>query len=188
MAEQIKAGTYELVAERWDELVSKPTEPARYKRHLRGDQVRLTQEEAERLVTAGAVVEPGALQRAAVEQARQQYLAALQALPDGLRDEFLAEQTVAEVAEQLAEDDSAAEQLSGPTGQNPTSSDPATAVTSLSQEPSGGDRAVASTLTRPPKTAPEQAWIDFAVAQGADFEDAKKLGKKALIERYGDGS
>lgn len=182
MAEQAEAGTYELIAERWDELVSKPGEPARYARHVRGDTVELDQEEAERLVAGGAVVKPGELQLAAAEAARQQYLATLSALPDSVREQFLGEQTPVEAADTFVADDPTGESLLPDLG--PTSSDPATAVTSLSPEPTGGDRAVGHPA-RPAKAAATSAWVDYAVAQGADPDEAQKLDKKDLIARYG---
>lgn len=55
----IKAGDYELVALRWDEITSKPGEPLDFVRHHRGDTVTLSVEDARRLVVAGAVVKPG---------------------------------------------------------------------------------------------------------------------------------
>lgn len=55
---KIKAGKYELVALRWDEILSKPGEPFDFTRHHRGDEVTLNVEEARRLVLAGAVVKP----------------------------------------------------------------------------------------------------------------------------------
>ena len=56
----IKAGEYELVALRWDEITSKPGEPFDFVRHRKGDKVTLDVEQARRLVVAGAVVKPGA--------------------------------------------------------------------------------------------------------------------------------
>lgn len=84
----IKAGTYELVALRWDEPTSKPGEPFTFVRHRRGDKVELSESEAKRLVLAGAVVEPGALERSAAERARREYEAALAQVPDVVRAEM----------------------------------------------------------------------------------------------------
>ncbi len=66
---ELKAGKYELVAESWDETVSKPGEPYDYKRHRKGDVVQLNVEDARRLVAAGAVVKPGEREKLAAEQA-----------------------------------------------------------------------------------------------------------------------
>jgi len=72
---------YELVAVLWDEPTSKPGEPFVFKRHRQGDLVELSEDDAARLLAAGAVVEPGAVERAQVEALRLQYEAALAALP-----------------------------------------------------------------------------------------------------------
>lgn len=85
---EIKAGPYELVAELWDKPISKPGEPFDFIRYRKGDTVDLSVDEARRLFTAGAVVEPGAIQKAALEQARQAYEAALAMVPDHLRSEL----------------------------------------------------------------------------------------------------
>lgn len=37
----------------------------------------------------------------------------------------------------------------------------------------------------PPKAASKEAWVDFAVAQGADRAEAEDSTKAELIERYG---
>lgn len=85
---EIKAGSYELVAELWDKPTSKPGEPFDFIRYRKGDTVELSAEEARRLFTTGAVVEPGAAQKAAAEQARLAYEAALALVPDSLRSEL----------------------------------------------------------------------------------------------------
>lgn len=84
--DDIKAGEYELTAELWDEITSKPGQPFTFKRHRKGELVDLNAEDARRLVLAGAVVEPGSIERAQVEALRQQYLAALAALPPEVVD------------------------------------------------------------------------------------------------------
>lgn len=90
----VKAGKYQLVAVRWDQITSKPGEPLDYVRHRRGDVVDLNTEDAKRLVAAGAVVKPGQLEKSAVEQARalaeraqRDYEAALAGLPEDVRTE-----------------------------------------------------------------------------------------------------
>ncbi|OZC62140.1 hypothetical protein CH267_00945 [Rhodococcus sp. 06-621-2] len=88
----VKGGEYELVAAQFDKILSKPGEPFDFKRYRQGDRVTLDVEEAKRLWLAGAIVEPGARQRAAAEAARQQYEAALAALPDEIREQVLADQ------------------------------------------------------------------------------------------------
>ena len=81
----IKAGEYELVAELFDQALSKPGEPFRYKRHRKGDLVTLDAAEARRLYAAGAVVVPGDRERAALEAARVQYAAVEARLPANQR-------------------------------------------------------------------------------------------------------
>ncbi len=83
-----KAGTYELVAERWDEITSKPGEPFDFVRHVKGDKVKLNVEDARRLVDGGAVVTPGEREKAAVEQAKAAYAAALSQVPAELLDQL----------------------------------------------------------------------------------------------------
>lgn len=81
----ITAGTYELVSQQWDQPTSKPGEPFTYKRHRAGARIELDEAEARRLFLAGAVVEPGARERAEVERLRAQ-IAALEAnLPEDVR-------------------------------------------------------------------------------------------------------
>jgi hypothetical protein len=97
----VKAGKYQLVAARWDQITSKPGEPLDYIRHRRGAILDLTAEDAKRLVAAGAVVKPGQLEkeaadraRAAAEQAAANYQAILAELPEDVRAE-VAPETVA---------------------------------------------------------------------------------------------
>ena len=87
----IKAGKYEVAALFWERPTSKLGEPYDYVRHNRGDIVTLDVEEARRLVQAGAVVEPGARERAAAAFLKAQYEAALAALPQPTSDDPLAE-------------------------------------------------------------------------------------------------
>lgn len=91
----VKAGKYQLVAVRWDQITSKPGEPLDYIRHRRGAIVDLTAEDAKRLVAAGAVVKPGQLEKTKAEQARAlaeraaaEYQAILAGLPEDVRAEI----------------------------------------------------------------------------------------------------
>lgn len=84
----VKAGKYELLANRWDEQTSKPGEPFAYIRHVQGDVIDLNAEDAARLLSAAAVGEPGARQRAAAAQAKALYEAALALIPEGLRGDL----------------------------------------------------------------------------------------------------
>ena len=88
----VKAGEYELVAVQFDKILSKPGEPFDFKRYRQGDRVPLDVEDAKRLWLAGAIIEPGSRERATAEAARQQYEAALAALPPEVREQVLAEQ------------------------------------------------------------------------------------------------
>lgn len=94
----VTAGKYQLVSPRWDQITSKPGEPLDYIRHRRGDIVELNAEDAKRLVAAGAVVKPGALEKAKAEQARElaeraaaDYRAILAGLPEDVRSEVAPE-------------------------------------------------------------------------------------------------
>ena len=78
----VKAGNYELVAELFDQPNSKPEDKVfLFTRYRKGDIVSLDEDEAKRLVAAGAVVEPGSLERARVAALRAAYEAALAQLP-----------------------------------------------------------------------------------------------------------
>lgn len=88
----VKAGKYQLVAPRWDQITSKPGEPLEFIRHRRGAIVELNTEDAKRLVGAGAVVKPGQLEKTKAEQARAiaeraaaEYQAILAGLPEDVR-------------------------------------------------------------------------------------------------------
>jgi hypothetical protein len=90
----IKAGEYELLVDSWDEPTNKPNEPFTFVRHYKGETVTLNEEEARRLVLAGAAGEPGAREKAQLELAKAQYLAALAAVPDALRPQLTEEQAL----------------------------------------------------------------------------------------------
>lgn len=87
------AGSYELVAELWDEPTSKPGQPFEWVRHRRGETVELSDAEAKRLLAAGAVVKPGEVEKAQVAAAKAAYEAALAALPPEVRAEYEAQAT-----------------------------------------------------------------------------------------------
>lgn len=149
----VKAGKYQLVARRWDQITSKPGEPLDYVRHRRGDIVDLNAEDARRLVSAGAVVKPGELEkseadraRAAAERARREYEAALAALPDEVRAEVAPATQPPAPATQYTEGadpaDFKIEQVTAYVGD-----DPARAADVLAREQAHGDDA-RSTLVK----------------------------------------
>lgn len=88
---EIKAGEYELVAVQWDEVLSKPGEPFQFRRHKKGDIVRLNADDARRLYAGGAVVRPGERQKAKAQLALANFRAALEALTPEQREAFLAD-------------------------------------------------------------------------------------------------
>lgn len=106
------AGIYEVSALFWDEITSKPSEPFEFKRHKRGDKVRLNEEDARRLFRAGAVVVPGEAEKAAAAAALQQLQAAMGALSPEDRERF---------AKALGSDAYEPEQSEAPKGKAPKS-------------------------------------------------------------------
>ena len=100
--QDIKAGDYELVADHWDELTSEPDAKfATYERHVKGDIVTLSEEDAKRLVGSGAAIEPGAREKALALQLQAQLATLLAQMPDAIRSQVdpakLAEQADEEV-------------------------------------------------------------------------------------------
>ncbi|GII84592.1 hypothetical protein Ssi03_25820 [Sphaerisporangium siamense] len=49
----------------------------------------------------------------------------------------------------------------------------------------GQPATVVAERSRPPQSAPKAAWVDYAVSQGADREQAEATSKADLIDRYG---
>lgn len=99
----IKAGSYELVADHWDEVTSKPGQPFEFTRHYRGETVRLSQSDARRLLPSGAVRVPGEAELAAAQALQAQLAALIAQVPDELRAQLLGGNTVEEAAEELAD-------------------------------------------------------------------------------------
>lgn len=96
--DHIPAGKYELTALLWDEITSEPGKPFTFVRHRQGEVVDLNEEDARRLVLAGAAVEPGSIERARVAALRAEYEAALAALPPEPEDDDAADEEVDESA------------------------------------------------------------------------------------------
>lgn len=154
---EIKAGKYQLVAVRWDQITSKPGEPLDFTRHRRGDIVDLSAEDAKRLVLASAVVKPGQLERSAAEQARaiaeaaqRQYDAILAGLPEDVRNE-VAPGTVSQPGGDPDGDDSSGGGTKVPTVKEVTDEvgdDPAKAQAALEAEQARGDDARSSLVSK----------------------------------------
>lgn len=86
--DQVQAGEYELVAEQFDQPLSKPGEPFNFKRYVRGDKVTLDVAEARRLYAGGAVVLPGEREKLAAQAAVAAAAAALALVPEEFRDQI----------------------------------------------------------------------------------------------------
>lgn len=145
---KIKAGKYQLVVQRWDRQTSKPGEPFTFDRFSRGDEVTLSEEEARRLVPAGAAVTPGSLEKAQAERAAAQLRAALNQVPDDVRAALLEQH--------------------GLTGGGTTAHEPS----------------VASDVQRPGDSDSVATWRSYAVERGVPAEEAAKLDRKAIIDRF----
>jgi hypothetical protein len=162
----IKAGTYELVATQWDRITSEPGKPLTFERYRRGDKVKLDEADAKRLMLAGAIVEPGSIQRAAAERARAQYLAALAQLPPEMQAELAAGTLSVNVDGQTV-----------PIGAANTG-------TATGGDGAGGGDGDGD--DRPKKAAAKDAWVAYAVSRGMSQEDAGAKTKDELIAAYGD--
>lgn len=175
----VKAGEYQLIADRWDERTSKPGEPFTFTRHRKGDVVTLDEADAKRLFAAGAVVEPGALEKAEAEAALQLAFAALQQLPDDLRQQL----TATVLGEETTSAGDNAEELELLRQQLADAQTQLQAAT-LQQEgaDSGGEHSTPSELgaldlvtpppseeaVRPAQAAAKDVWVAYAKAIGAD--------------------
>ena len=87
----IEAGEYQLIEQRWDEPTSEPGQPFTFRRHRKGDRLTLSEADARRLVVAGAAVRPGEMERRAAAIALRDYKALLAQVPDELRAELEAQ-------------------------------------------------------------------------------------------------
>lgn len=177
----VKAGDWELVADQWDEVTSKPGQPLDYTRHYAGDVVTLNQADARRLFKGGAIVKPGSREKALAEAALAQAVALLGSLPDDMRTALIvdhlqldpaavAEQHTPAVAELQRQLDEAREQLAGQSG-----------ITSPAGDGGGG-------VSRPAKTAPIELWREFATETATTEEEKAAIAtmdRKDLIAKYG---
>jgi hypothetical protein len=181
MSDTIKAGRYQLVSARFDQQTSKPNDPFTFKRFVRGEVVTLDAEDAERLLRAGAVVEEGALEKADAEAKLAAAVAALQLLPDEIRNTLTAGVLGQDDDEEAATVSTELEELR---------TQLAEAQAALAATQSGGDRASNGAdggLERPAKAADKALWVAFAKSKGADptWADDPETTKPQLIERYG---
>lgn len=118
--ELVTAGTYELAADSWDEIVDpgelnpytgQYSRVPEYHRHLKGDLVSLDVHEARRLLRCGSVIVPGVAEQAEFEAA-ERALQQAQAVRDAA-----AARTAADAAERRARElEGAAEQSTEPAG------------------------------------------------------------------------
>lgn len=168
----VKAGTYEVACLQFDKITSKPGDPLVYTRYRRGDAVELDVATARRLVRAGAVVEPGAAERAAAEAARLQYEAALAALPAAVREQVLGA-GVPETVETVADGPA----VPGPVA--PADGPPPVEGVAPAGATEGNTDGVPE---RPLQVAPKALWIDYRVAQGMSAEVAEQATKAQLIK------
>lgn len=164
----IKAGKYELVALQWDEILSKPGEPFNFKRHKQGEVLDLNVEDARRLVKAGAVVKPGARQKAQAQLALANFRAALEQLTPEQREEVL--------AEAKGEDSTPPRKRAA---KKAAAKDAGTAS-------AAGDGPPPAKPTRPADDADDAAWVAYATALGEDVpEGADKAAVVAQMEEAG---
>ncbi len=118
--ELVTAGTYELAADSWDEIVDpgelnphtgQYSRVPEYRRHLKGDLVSLDVHEARRLLRCGSVVVPGVGEQAEFEAA-ERALQQAQAVRDAA-----AARTAADAADRRARElEATAEQSTEPAG------------------------------------------------------------------------
>jgi hypothetical protein len=91
-----------------------------------------------------------------------------------------ADESDEETADESSDEEGAGAASSPPGAQEPALPPLAPADVVLGDE-SDGDEADG----KPPKAAAKDAWVDFAVAQGADQGEAEAMTKAELIERFG---
>ena len=179
---EIKPGNYELVAEMWDETISKPGEPFNYKRHRKGDIVKLNASEAKRLVLAGAVITPGSRELAIAEAAARNFLAAIAHLPDETKAQIAA---ALNPAGAVVTADSATDAATATTAPSTPPFGPTTPTPPAPPEPP----VVGATPTlpsRPKKVASKDEWVTYAIAAGMPAEEAQALSRDQLVNRYTD--
>lgn len=179
---QVKAGRWELVADQWDEVTSKPGEPLAYVRHTAGDVVTLTQADARRLYKGGAIVEPGSREKAVAEAALAQAVATLQSLPDDVRTALVTEHLQLDPAAVAAEHSPAVAEL-----QRQLDEARAQLAAQSGIQGAQGDGG-SSTPSRPAKTGTVEQWREYAASVATTDEEKAEIAaadRKDLVAKYG---
>ena len=180
--DEIPAGEYEVASIQLDVITSEPGRPLTYKRYRRRDLVTLDAAEARRLVLAGAVVEPGALEQAAALAAKAAYDAALAALSPEAR---------AALTGQPVGRRRRAVPSTAPTGGAATTAPPAEPDGGADDEDENADDAPGDDGEQsssgdgpPPRIASKGVWAEYAV--GADVipaDEVDALTKEQIVVR-----
>lgn len=170
---EIKAGEYELLADSWDETTSKLGEPYTFKRHYKGEVVTLNEEDARRLVIAGAAGEVGAREKAQLELAKAQYLAALAAVPDALRPQITEEQALESFNREVPVEELTVHTAPGFPNEGPR---PRVAEATVG-EGTGGPEAQKATEEATGQEATPEAVAEQAEQGTSTVESAKRTGR-----------
>ncbi|GAA2022493.1 hypothetical protein WDZ16_12970 [Pseudokineococcus marinus] len=182
--DEIKAGRYEVAAVQLDVPTSKPGQPLTYVRHRTGALVDLDAAEARRLVLAGAVVEPGAREKAAAEAAKAVYEAALAALSPEARAAITG-QPVRRRRAQPSTPPTGGAPTPPPTETDTGADEPdddAEGADEPDEAPDGGQDSDGP--QRPPRVAAKAVWADYVVETGVlPREEADALTKDELVAR-----
>lgn len=146
---------YKLLADQWDQVLSKPTEPFRFVRHRKGATVELAGADEARLLRIGAV-EP--VKRAATKSTKTA-------------------QTPPPEKPKTDEGNGGGDNGDGG-GQGDQNPDDETG----GQNPDGSSQGA---VEKPAKTGLVAAWREYAVAQGHDPDEAAGATRADLIALYG---
>lgn len=146
---------YKLLADQWDQVLSKPTEQFRFVRHRKGATVEISGADEARLLRIGAV-EP--IKRAAAKSAKTEQK------PPPKKPKT-----------DEGNGDGDGDNGDGQGDQNPDDE-------TGGQNP---DDSTQETVEKPAKTGPVAAWREYAVAQGHDPDEAADATRADLIALYG---
>ena len=142
---------YRIIAESWDQILSKPGEPLNYTRHRKGAVVDVPDAEVDRLLKAGAIEAPAKARTAA------------KAAPRSAGGRTPARKTA-----------KAADPEPASTGQDPDEDGD-----DLDGE--DADSVGTGEVERPKRTAPVEDWVAYAVSKGLAEDYASALDRDALI-------